>query len=144
MKSTNESVGMPCPQCKTRHQKGPHKPFCEDGTRVFRPDHVNCPCGVVLQYTVPLVPTGPEGWCWTIKKPLPRMRIKVSNQSSGEHWNAVQFELELEGGVRLFLGERNDMDFERILSLLSKERGLVVERTTENLRPRISQKHGID
>ena len=60
---------MPCPKCKRMHARGEYRTWPPDakGKRYCCPADVECPCGLVLQHTVPLFAVGRYGWRWTPK-----------------------------------------------------------------------------
>ena len=60
---------MPCPKCGRRHARGEYKTWPPDaaGKRYSSPPDVECPCGLVLQHTVPIFMVDPYGWRWTPK-----------------------------------------------------------------------------
>ena len=57
-----------CPNCGRSHKAGEYKKRVIDGFITMCPDSVNCPCGVVLLYSVPVIKTNKSGWGWLIKK----------------------------------------------------------------------------
>jgi hypothetical protein len=81
------SEEMPCPRCKKMHARGDYGPRPELATKPLRevseawsrkygkevrngtpfaPPDVQCECGALLHYTVPLFAIGPYGWHWRI------------------------------------------------------------------------------
>lgn len=64
------SEEMPCPVCKRKHVRGEYGPrpdLQKPGKGMpHSPPQVTCPCGAVLEHTVPLFLTDPYGWHWGV------------------------------------------------------------------------------